>query len=69
METESLDSHERTCGDPEVEDHILLEEIKLLGAVIADVRGRATHLSPKEIDQVLERAGTAELDGERCRRA
>lgn len=42
---------------PDVEDHTLMQEITLLGAVIAEVEGRVDHLSPRELDLLLERAG------------
>ena len=52
-------SHEPACVRPDVEDHTLMEEITLLGAVIAEVEGRVDHLSLQELDLLLERAGAA----------
>ena len=36
-----------------------MQEITLLGAVIAEVKGRVDHLSLQELDLLLERAGAA----------
>lgn len=56
MGTECLSGHDARCGQPEIEDHTLLEEIQFLGAVIAEVEGCVNHLSRDEVDQVLEHA-------------
>lgn len=59
MPAEGSSEQDRTLGQADVRDGILMREIQFLGAVIADVEGRANHLTLEEVDQVLERAGAA----------
>lgn len=51
-----MQGQDPTGGQPDLEDRTLMREIQFLGAVIAEVANRPNHLSPEEVDQVLERA-------------